>query len=318
MEAASPAQQGQYTILRIKRKRNEEPLDALVVEDKIRRKKTKGVGVFQYAQTVEDSVWGDARSHKEIQDTISKLSMENPVLPIQRSLGTHTSQPPAFARQGSPQAQRRQYTIIEVDQNMSPTKQTPGTPAQGILSGGVEPQDEAPDFKMFDVVATGPAVQEEPDDPEMVKFQNMLSDYLKFNDIDVSSPPPVLPAGSPITVHPSINDSRPKPPQDDDDGDYVWDVFFHRPTTLSEWNDLANVGMLSSFPTSLFDDDYDDDSESEIEDEADEDSNAEEYYRNDYPDEEDDDDIDSPWDTDSDEFHERSEYEEDLSRDSDS
>lgn len=115
---------------------------------------------------------------------------------------------------------------------------------------------------MFDVVATGPAVEEEAEDPEMVKFQNMLSDYLKcgftppsemidvltrasaVNDIDVSSPPPIVPSGSPIVVHPSINDSRPKPPQDDDDGDYVWDVFFHRPTTLSEWNDLANVGML--------------------------------------------------------------------------
>ncbi|TEB22718.1 hypothetical protein FA13DRAFT_1740620 [Coprinellus micaceus] len=29
MQVASPVQQGQYTILRIKRKRNEEPLDAL-------------------------------------------------------------------------------------------------------------------------------------------------------------------------------------------------------------------------------------------------------------------------------------------------
>lgn len=38
-----------------------------VVEDKVRRKKTKGVGVFQYAQTVEDKVWRDAKSQKEIQ-----------------------------------------------------------------------------------------------------------------------------------------------------------------------------------------------------------------------------------------------------------
>lgn len=135
--------------------------------------------------------------------------------------------------------------------------------SQEILSKYAEQQTEVPDFKMFDVVATGPAVEEEQEDPEMTKFQNMLSDYLKcacianprsidvlttplsaVNDIDVSSPPPIIPSGSPIAVHPSINDSRPKPPQDDEDGDYVWDVFFHRPTTLSEWNDLANVGML--------------------------------------------------------------------------
>lgn len=26
--------------------------------------------------------------------------------------------------------------------------------------------------------------------------------------------------------------------------DYVWDVFYHRPATLSEWNDAANIGTL--------------------------------------------------------------------------
>lgn len=26
--------------------------------------------------------------------------------------------------------------------------------------------------------------------------------------------------------------------------DYVWDVFYHRPLTLSEWNEAANVGTL--------------------------------------------------------------------------
>jgi hypothetical protein len=38
-----------------------------------------------------------------------------------------------------------------------------------------------------------------------------------------------------------------------EDGDYVWDVFYHRPATLSEWNEAANVGTLwvTSFPLSL-------------------------------------------------------------------
>lgn len=26
--------------------------------------------------------------------------------------------------------------------------------------------------------------------------------------------------------------------------DYVWDVFYHRPVTLSEWNEAAKVGTL--------------------------------------------------------------------------
>lgn len=39
-------------------------------------------------------------------------------------------------------------------------------------------------------------------------------------------------------------------PQSALDGDYVWDVFYHRPATLSEWIEAANVGTLwvTSFP----------------------------------------------------------------------
>ena len=72
------------TILRIKRKRTEEPLDALgktlviplnhdslyliVVDSRVRRKKSRGgVGVFQYAQTVEDDAWDDVQRQKDIQ-----------------------------------------------------------------------------------------------------------------------------------------------------------------------------------------------------------------------------------------------------------
>ena len=72
------------TILRIKRKRTEEPLDALgmaltnpmsydslyltVVDSRVRRKKSRGgVGVFQYAQTVENDAWDDVQRQKDIQ-----------------------------------------------------------------------------------------------------------------------------------------------------------------------------------------------------------------------------------------------------------
>ena len=73
------------TILRIKRKRNEEPLDALgmfsdsfndyqnlelpiVIESGIRRKKSRGpLDVFQFAQTVDDTTWKDESRRKAIQ-----------------------------------------------------------------------------------------------------------------------------------------------------------------------------------------------------------------------------------------------------------
>jgi len=124
----------------------------------------------------------------------------------------------------------------------------------------------------------------------------MLNDYLKIHDIDIGSEmnPPALKKPSSMVGQPIL-------PQSALDGDYVWDVFYHRPATLSEWIEAANVGTLTGLPPS-FGAVYDSASDSEEEeDEADEDSNAEEYYKNDYPDE-----IDSS--ESSDEFHEDSEY----------
>ena len=75
-----------YTIVRIKRKRTEEPLDALgdlafildhlihfrllslVVVDRPRRKKSKGtLNVFQFAETVEPGAWDDERQRQELE-----------------------------------------------------------------------------------------------------------------------------------------------------------------------------------------------------------------------------------------------------------
>ena len=75
-----------YTILRIKRKRNEEPLDALgkshisgseqwrphvsapVIESTTRRKKSRpGLGLFQFAETVERKAWDNEGERKGLQ-----------------------------------------------------------------------------------------------------------------------------------------------------------------------------------------------------------------------------------------------------------
>jgi hypothetical protein len=37
---------------------------------------------------------------------------------------------------------------------------------------------------------------------------------------------------------------KPLPTSTSTSDDYVWDVFYHRPATLSEWNQAANVGTL--------------------------------------------------------------------------
>lgn len=61
------------TILRIKRKRHEEPLEGLVIE----RKKKAG-GVFTFAQTVEAKAWNDEMMKEQLQvrcDTIALYSV---------------------------------------------------------------------------------------------------------------------------------------------------------------------------------------------------------------------------------------------------
>ncbi|KAG6900395.1 hypothetical protein C0993_011383 [Termitomyces sp. T159_Od127] len=121
---------------------------------------------------------------------------------------------------------------------------------------------------MFDAVLRTDKPRSLPMDPEMENFLPMLNDYLKH-------PPPVENTAS-LTKDVTMQTND----------DYVWDVFYHRPATLSEWNEAANVATLSGLPLSIANS-YESASESEEEDEADEDSNAEEYYKNDYPEEED-------------------------------
>jgi len=141
---------------------------------------------------------------------------------------------------------------------------------------------------MYDAILDSSEVNQSALDSEMEKFLPMLQDYLNINRIDA---PGISSQSTASSSEPTMNSGT----QDD----YVWDIFYRRPATLSEWNSVANVATLSGLPPTASDV-YDSDSdESEPEDEADEDSNAEEYYKNDYPDEEESDDSDG-----SDIFHE--------------
>ncbi|KAH7885138.1 hypothetical protein F5I97DRAFT_1928562 [Phlebopus sp. FC_14] len=264
MAANAPNNQS-YTILRIKRKRTDEPLDALVVESRVRRKKSRGaVDVFQFAQTVENDAWEDQRLRQSLQSQISKLSQDS------NENGTEQAPP---AREAKPTATSsrvprtndgtRRYTIKPADEDQKADfRRRPTSPPKVIASKDLRPSD----FKMYDAVLAEQAPSIPALDTEMDKFLPMLQDYLSLHDTSSTTP-----------------GTTPSAPVGDD---YVWDVFYRRPYSLTEWNSVAaNVGTLTGLPPSDMDD-WSSDSEEE-EDEADEDSNAEEYYKNDYPDEED-------------------------------
>ncbi|KAG2115471.1 hypothetical protein DEU56DRAFT_761709 [Suillus clintonianus] len=285
-----------YTIVRIKRKRTDEPLDALVVESRVRRKKTKGGrDVFQFVQTVEETVWEDKQLQETLQNQISKLSQNHddkntPSVPADVTNLSGAQRHRQLADEG------RRYTIV-------PTREPAENPKFATSPPKVISAKDArsqSDFRMYDAVPADQNPTSPVFDSDMEKFLPMLQNYLRMND----EPSQVFSAAPPAE-------------------DYVWDVFYRRPCTLSEWNSAANIGMLEGLPPSL-DDPNSSDSESEEEDEADEDSNgihvvwheilhltqrfpAEEYYKNDYPDEDDSNDSEG-----SDIFHESSEAEDDL------
>ncbi|KAF9220492.1 hypothetical protein BS17DRAFT_315514 [Gyrodon lividus] len=271
MEAQS--QNHPYTILRIKRKRTDEPLDALVVESRFRRKKSRGgVDVFQFAQTVENDAWEDQQIRLSLQSQISKLAQDSnesakgqvsPVREVKPSAA-----PPHVSRADN---STPRYAVKATGEDAGVRfKRRPTSPPKVLPSKDITQND----FKMYDAVLEPQDSSLPPMDSEMEKFLPMLQDYLTLHDTSSSG-----------AVSTTTNTSFTDVAAGDE---YVWDVFYRRPYSSSEWNSFAaNVGTVTGLPPSALDDDLSDESQSEEEDEADEDSNAEEYYKNDYPDEED-------------------------------
>ncbi|KAL0066209.1 hypothetical protein AAF712_006834 [Marasmius tenuissimus] len=286
----TPSAENPYTILRIKRKRNEEPLDALgksthsngpgeiltkllmitVIESALPRKRTKGgKGLFQFAQTVEDNVWQDEKQQREIQQKRTTMPASTVI-------------PPTPAKPPPTSDSNRRYTVVEREHSTIQPKWDPSQPPPVLSSKELQARSQSNDFKMYDAVLER---SEEPEmDPEMENIMPLLQAYLK-SKFSVLSNTPAVPAMT------------------EDESDYVWDIFYHRPGARQDWTQTSTVGTVTGLPP-LGNPDTDSGSEDEVEDEADEDSNAEEYYKNDYPDEED---SDSDWNS-SDDFDQHSDF----------
>jgi len=134
-------QSQQPTIIRIKRKRTDEPLDALVVESRSRRKKSRGAsGFFQFAETVEqETFWEDPSLTKDLRTRISTLANGRGVpteIPAE-------SRPPL-------ESPARRYTIVK-----KPAERK--LPAPPIVHTASELRDDAgsDDFAMYDAVLEG-------------------------------------------------------------------------------------------------------------------------------------------------------------------
>ncbi|KAI1789407.1 hypothetical protein LXA43DRAFT_1021522 [Ganoderma leucocontextum] len=312
-----------YSIVRIKRKRNEEPLDALVVDAAPSRKKYRGgLNVFQYAGTVEHAVWNDEKQKEELEKRLADLARESaqkrreevtPAVPIApssfavpqppQSVPTQPVPAPSLKRL-APHAPSRTYTIVQQDrpaEDPYARRRQANAPPKVWSTKELEAAKRAAQFKMYEAVpstSTGKKVPVPNEmDAEIDKFLPMLKDYLNVSDLAPPSPARSIKGGKDA---------------DRMDEDYVYDVFYHRPATDKELYDpnSSNIAKLTGLPPELSGLSGEDSSDEEDSDEDDEDSNAEDWYTNDYPDEEE---SDREYEEDlSDEYHERSEYDDEV------
>ncbi|CAO3674010.1 unnamed protein product [Rhizopus stolonifer] len=240
------------TILRIKRKRTEEPLDALLSA-------TALPTVFRLAETVEEASFSDLNEAKKLKDRISRRIQP----------GTSRPQTPTTREERKDQLMQRQNDVSKkaryrvVNQNRNKAMEQNAPPA--VQSTAEKAAQDL--FQMFEAVRDDDTnnnkhklfADEDTEDLDdiMCNFIPMIKEYLTLSDREESS-----------------------------EKDYVYDVYYRDDQEHSPVN-ASNVGSLVWFDgTAEYVDDND--SESELGDFGDEDSNAEDYYQNDYPEEDDD------------------------------
>lgn len=134
-----------------------------------------------------------------------------------------------------------------------------------------------PSFKIFDAVIESNEAEKHTD-LEMEKFEHLLRDYLT-STYSLNTEVKMRQAITNATATSLVNEIG--PPADTSSkaakaasaDDYVYDIFYYRPSTASEFVSASAVATVTGLPPNSDDEGFS--SESEDEDEADEDSNGE-------------------------------------------
>ncbi|BEI96473.1 hypothetical protein CcaverHIS631_0200620 [Cutaneotrichosporon cavernicola] len=166
--------QGQYTVLRIKRKATEAPLSSLVISDEraTKRRTLRGRGVFRLAETVPHTWRGEGQECEQLKFRIQGLMKTEPSEAPTASPSTASVPLPT-----PPPAPRTQYRVVP-----RAPKRDPNLPPRVITNAEIEAARNA----LLFVDAT--AVQEAAEDAEMAAFLPMLKEYLKLEH-GVTTPP---------------------------------------------------------------------------------------------------------------------------------
>ncbi|KAJ2744104.1 hypothetical protein GGI20_003244 [Coemansia sp. BCRC 34301] len=266
------------TILRVKRKRDQEPLDALVLHKKQQnqRKKFSRLSnsfddecatplLFALGETISESDFGDSGKLQALQDRLTQLSTTytgDNTMEVEEERVVANRQPP------------QQFRVVSKQQVRLGDNYRQGIPqvlSAADMRGRHAAQQRA--IAMFDAVT---------DDRQDLRHQNLgpRDPYAEIALGHAPSPSPLPPpaATGVDDLVPMVRDYLSLAPADCAP-EYVYDFYYARSAQSSDA--LLSMGSV----TWMVDEDLDD--ESSDEDDEDEDSNSEGYYANDYPDDDD-------------------------------
>ncbi|CAI2165303.1 11713_t:CDS:10 [Funneliformis geosporum] len=289
------------TIIRLKRKRNEEPLDALVVQQllesgkkKVKRndnetksetkveenlkvetvenvkvelekaEQKKSIPfIFRFAKTVEEISFNDSTKTQQLKDHIVKLISRKDILK-HKGIDTKQIREEQIARFNE-SGRKERYKVI--DRNRQKSSST-------LVTSGddVEDEDEVTTnlFNMYDAVKESESLTE----PK----------FVEKNDIDSEIMCNFIPM---VRQYLSLQEQIDKEGSDEA---YVYDVYYRDDAMdlddRMNFNKIATLTWFNDNGNELFVNESDEKDEIVYSDE--EDSNAEDYYTHDYPDEDED------------------------------
>ncbi|KAI1315892.1 hypothetical protein EDD11_000206 [Mortierella claussenii] len=310
-----------HTILRIKRKRYEEPLDTLVVQEQLEKLTGKKLrtqegkeqqerdndkagavclpkpspAVFRLATTVDKGSFKDPTQSMQLRDRINHLADSN-----RRPRSRMSERYPDLENQAQKNraeltekrqrdAQSARYRVINQNRTgLAPAEQLP---PRVISSKEAQAEAALEMFKMYDAVKEEtPKTKEQllrdaEESDIMCNFLPMVREYLTISDR--SSDPKIMSEDS--EQHGTSSASRTKKSDpaeaDDSEDEYVYDIYY-RDVHADHEQETGHRTIGSLLWFSDDENNFLNEDDSSEDDYEDSDSNAEDYYQNDYPEDE--------------------------------
>ncbi|KAG0328018.1 hypothetical protein BGZ99_006370 [Dissophora globulifera] len=254
-----------FTILRIKRKRNEEPLNTLVVQEQLE----KADGKKQ--KTAKND------SKQEVQDTLTGAAI------LQRFEDRVSERREVLAHEKQEQARSARYRVVH--QNRSGLAGSELRPPE--VKSSVEAKAEAAleMFNMYDAIkedepkSKKQLAQEADESDIMCNFLPMVREYLSISRPDGLDK---TLSDEHLTTHDPVSDQA---EDQDSEDEYVYDIYY-RDLHAEHRQEPGQRGIGSLLWFSDDENNFLNEDDSSDDDFEDSDSNAEDYYQNDYPEDE--------------------------------